>query len=134
VVQKNHLMLHFLKLRLVVNDLHIYNLSRNKPVLVTIPATPAHIVVTDGFHITKPIRLTWHRGIDYFHVTCAIDNDLLGGGFIFMIMLFAMGATSGLFVLQLLSMFPIVYILYLYYINREEFIRLRPVPLNAGAV
>jgi hypothetical protein len=126
VVQKNHLMLYFLKLRLVVNGMHIYNLRRNKPVLITIPTNPSRIVVTDGFHITRPLTLKHQQRTGYFNISCAIDNDGLVGGLLFMLMFFAMGATSGVIVLQLFSMLPVGYILFLYYIRRKEFIQIRP--------
>lgn len=125
VVQKNHVLLSFLKLRLVVNGMHIYNLNKNKPVLVTMPTNPARIVVTDGFHITQPIELRYRSQKTYFNIVCAIDNDVLIGGAIFMLMFFAMGATSGVFVLQLFSMLPVIYVLFLYYIKRKEFIQIQ---------
>jgi hypothetical protein len=120
-------LLHFLKLRLVVNGMQIYNLRKNKPIRITIPTIPSRIVVTDGFHITEPIELAYRQQTAYFAVVCAIDNDVLVGGLIFMLMFFAMGATSGVFVLQLFSMLPIIYILFLYYIRRKEFIQIRAV-------
>jgi hypothetical protein len=125
VVQKNHVLLRFLKLRLVVNGMHIYNLRNNKPVLVTMPTNPAQVVVTDGFHITQTMELKCRRPTTYLNVACAIDNDVLIGGFVFMLMFFAMGSTSGVFVLQLFSMLPLIYILFIFYIRRREFIQLR---------
>jgi len=120
------LLLRFLKLRLVVNGMHIYNLRRQKPVMVSMPTNPSRVVVTDGFHITQPIELRYRQQTTYFDVVCAIDNDVLVGGLIFMLMFFAMGATSGVFVLQLFSMLPVIYILFLYYIKRKAFIQIRP--------
>lgn len=119
-------MLRFLKLRLVVNGMHIYNLRKNNPVLITMPTNPSRIVVTDGFHITQAMELKYRQQTSYFNIVCAIDNDVLVGGLVFMLMFFAMGATSGVFVLQLFSMLPIIYILFLYYIRRKEFIQIRP--------
>ena len=119
-------MLRFLKLRLVVNGMHIYPLRKNKPVFITIPTHPSRLVVTDGFHISQPVELRLRQRTGYFTVVCAIDNDLLVGGAIFMLMFFSMGATSGMFVLQLFSMLPMIYVLYLYYIRRREFIQIRP--------
>ena len=126
VVQKNHLLLHFLKLRLVVNGMHIYNLRRNQPVLITVPTNPARVVVTDGFHITQPIELKYRKHVSYFDIVCAVDNDVLVGGLIFMLMFFAMGASSGVLALQIFSLLPIGYVLFLYYIRRNEFIKIRP--------
>jgi hypothetical protein len=119
-------LLRFLKLRLVVNGMHIYTLRKNNPVLVTMPTNPSRIVVTDGFHITQPMELKYRQQISYFNIVCAIDNDVLIGGFIFMLMFFAMGATSDVLILQLFSMLPVMYILFLYYIRRNEFIQIRP--------
>lgn len=106
--------------------MHIYPLHRQKPVLVTMPTNPSRIVVTDGFHITQPMELRYRQQTAYFDVVCAVDNDVLVGGLIFMLMLFSMGATSGVLVLQFLSMLPVIYILFLYYIKRKAFIQIRP--------
>ncbi|RYZ62744.1 MAG: hypothetical protein EOO14_01375 [Chitinophagaceae bacterium] len=126
VVQKDHLLLQFLQLRLVVNGMHIYHLRKNRPILVTMPANPSRIVVTDGFHITRPMELRYRQQVAHFAVACAVNNDVLVGGAIFMLMFFAMGATSGMFVLQLFSLLPIATMLFLYYIKRQEFIQVRP--------
>ena len=119
-------MLRFLKLRLVVNGMHIYPLRKNKPVLVTIQAVPSRLVVTNGFHISPAVELRPRQRTGYFNVVCAVDNDLVVGGVIFMLMFFAMGATSGVMILQLFSTLPILYILFQYYIRRHAFIQLQP--------
>lgn len=106
--------------------MHIYTLRKNSPVLVTMPTNPSRIVVTDGFHITQPMVLKYRQQISYFNIVCAVDNDVLVGGLIFMLMFFAMGASSGVLVLQLFSMLPVIYMLFLYYIRRKEFIQIRP--------
>lgn len=120
------MLLRFLKLRLVVNGMHIYDLRKNKPVLVSMPTNPSRIVVTDGFHITQPLELKYRQHISCFHIVCAVDNDVLIGGLIFMLMFFSMGASAGVFVLQLFSMLPAAYVLFLYYVRRKEFIQIRP--------
>jgi hypothetical protein len=126
VVQKNHLLLRFAPLRLVVNGMQIYPLRKNKPVLITMNTTPSRIVVTDGFHITQPLELKYNQRAGRFDIVCAVDNDVLVGGLIFMLMFFAMGATSGVLLLQFFSFLPLGYILFLYYIRRKEFIQIRP--------
>lgn len=119
-------MLRFLKLRLIVNGMHIYPLRKNKPVFVTMPTNPSRIVVTDGFHVSRPMECPHRRRTGYFTIACAVDNDLLVGGAIFMLMFFAMGATSGVLALQVFSLLPLLYVLFLYYIRRREFIQIRP--------
>jgi hypothetical protein len=127
VLQKNQFLLRFLKLRVVVNGNYIYSLAKNKPVVIDMPTNPSKLVVTDGFHITKPIELTYSpKHTRFFKIACAIEDDQLLVGLIIIGLLYAMGATSGMVLLQLLSMAPVFYFLFLYYINRKEFIQLRP--------
>jgi hypothetical protein len=128
VVQKNHFLLRFLRLRLIVNGTYIYSLVTNKPIVVTIPTNPSKIVVTDGFHITKPLELTYsYTKTYYFKVVCGIENDQLLIGTIIGVVIYMMGVTSELILLQLMSISPIIYFLFLYYIKRKEFIQIRPV-------
>lgn len=106
--------------------MHIYALQKGQPIVVTMPTNPARIVVTDGYHITGPIQISYSpQRTHYFTIACVIENDVLVGGAIFMTLLFFMGLSSGLLVLQLFSMAPILYLLFLYYIKRKEFIQIR---------
>ena len=122
------MLLRFLSLRLVVNGMHIYPLKKGKPVVVNVPTNPARLVVTDGFHITAPVQIHYApQRIRYFAIACVVENDVLIGGAVFMLLLFFMGLTSGIVLLWLLSISPILYLLFLYYVKRREFIRIRPV-------
>ena len=55
-----------------------------------------------------------------------IQDDQLFVGLIIIALLYAMGSTSGMILLQLVSMIPIFYFLFLYYIKRREFIQVHP--------
>ena len=119
--------MRFLRLRLIVNGTYIYALSRGKPIVVSIPTNPSRIVVTDGFHITKPLELRYSSARTYyFKIVCGIENEQLLVGAIVSAIVYMMGVSSGFLVLQLLSIAPILYFLFLYYINRKEFIQIRP--------
>ena len=110
-----------------MNGAYIYSLVKNQPIVIDLPTNPSKVVVTDGFHITKPIELLYtQKRTHYFNIVCAIDDDQLWVGFIIIGLLYAMGATSGMIFLQLLSIVPVFYFLFLYYINRKEFIQLKP--------
>jgi hypothetical protein len=112
---------------LIVNGTHIYSLVKNKPIVVDIPANHSKIVVTDGFHITKPLELTYSIARTYyFKIVCGIENDHLLVGSIIMGLMYMMGVTSGLVFLQLLSSVPVFYFLFLYYVKRREFIQILP--------
>ncbi len=128
MLQKNQLLLRLLKLKVVVNGHHIYSLIRNKPVVIDMPTNPTKLVVTDGFHITPPVNVTYSRKYTrYFTIVCVIEDGQLIIGLIATLILYAMGYTSGIVFLQLLSVVPVLYFLFLYYVKRGEFIRIRPV-------
>ena len=92
------------------------------------PTNPTKLVVTDGFHITNPVNVTYSRDYArYFTIVCVIEDAQLIVGFIMTLVLYAMGLTSGIIFLQLLSLVPIFYFLFLYYIRRNKFIRIQPV-------
>jgi len=113
---------------MVVNGHSIYPLTRNKPIVIDMPTNPTKLVVTDGFHITSPMNVTYAKNYTrYFTVVCIIEDAQLIFSFILILVLYAMGYTSGIILLQFLSMVPIFYFLFLYYIRRKDFIRIQPV-------
>ena len=64
-----------MKLRVVINGHYIYNLVKNKPIVIDMPTNPTRMVVTDGFHITPPIDLTYTvRPVRYFTVACIVED------------------------------------------------------------
>jgi len=83
------------------------------------------MVITDGYHITKPMDLVYTvKPVRYFTVACAVEDEQLLFGFLMTAALYGMGFTSGFIILQLLSMIPVIYLLFIYYINRKDFIKI----------
>jgi hypothetical protein len=123
----NQVMLSFLNIRVIVNSKEIYPLLNDE--LVVIPVNDDHpkIVVTDGFHFTKPLELAYHEP-SYYHckIVCVINDLQLFGGFFLLIFFYLFGFLTGFFWLKLASFAPIIYFLFLYYINRKEFIQIVP--------
>jgi hypothetical protein len=112
----------------VINGHFIYALVKNKPVVIDMPTNPCKVVVTDGFHITTPVELTYSpKHTRFFTIVCVIEDAQLLFGFAIVAILYAMGTTSGIIFFQLLSIVPVLYFLFLYYINRKKFIQIRPV-------
>lgn len=106
--------------------MHIYSLQKGQPIVVTMPTNPSRIVVTDGYHITGPVQITYSpQRKHYFTIACVVENDVLVGGVISMTLVFFMGLSSGLLFLQLLSVTPILCLLFFYYIKRKKFIQIR---------
>ena len=50
-------MLRFLNTRVIVNNTAIYPLLNTEPIVIPVEKDHPKIVVTDGFHFTKPLEL-----------------------------------------------------------------------------
>lgn len=112
----------------MVNGREIYPLSSTKPVVIPVQANHPRIVITDGYHITTPLKLVYKELPVYcFKVTCAINDRQLLAGFLVLALFYLSGFYTGLLVLKVFSFLPLIYLLTFYYLNRKEFLRLVPV-------
>lgn len=94
--------------------------------MIEIRDSHSRIVVTDGFHFTKPIDLVYKQPSYYhFKVVCSIDDMQLLGNLFVLIVFYLLGFFTGVFVVKLLSFLPIVYLLFAYYIDRDSFIQVK---------
>ena len=126
ITRESQLLINFLNLRVIINGKDIYTLLPQKPVLISLNENIAKLVATDGFHYTKALELFFPVPQTYqVKVECAIDNNLLITGVVLLVMFALVGVVSDLVFLRLLSFVPVLYFLFLYYINRREFIRIR---------
>lgn len=99
-----------------------------RPVVIPVFENNPRIVVTDGYHITKPLKLVYKDLHTYcFRVSCTISDLHLIIGFGVLAVLYLSGMFTGLMPLKLFSFLPLIYLLGFYYLNRKEFIRLVPV-------
>lgn len=117
--------MRFIKLRVIVNGMYIYPLVEKRPVIVPLATNRPNIVATDGFHFTKPMIFPHNAQVNYLKVGCAIDDDHLIAGGIITFFLYLVGFTSGVMIITLISFFPILYFLYIFYVNRKEFIQIQ---------
>ena len=113
---------------MVVNNTEIYPLPNSQPVTITVSKNNPKLVVTDGFHFTKPVELVYHHlNTYYFKVICVIDDIQLLAGSLLLIVLYLLGFFTGVFILKLTSFAPVIYFLFFYYINRKDFLQITPV-------
>jgi hypothetical protein len=121
------LLLRFLKIRVIVDGMVIYPLERGKPIIVSLKAARPRIVVTDGYHYTKPLELALQNlHVHYYKVVCTIEDDQLIFGVILLALFYFAGLTSDLLFLKVLSFAPIIYFLLIYYRDRASFLQLKP--------
>jgi len=110
----------------IVNNKEIYPLTNEEPVVIEVHDNHPRIVVTDGFHFTKPIDLSFKQPSYYhFKVVCSIDDMQLLGNIFVLIVFYLLGFFTGSLVLKLLSFLPIFYLLFAYYIDRRSFIQIK---------
>ena len=122
------MLLSFLNIRAVVNGKEKYPLTNTKPVVIPVPENNPRIVVTDGYHITRPLKLIYNDlPICCFRVSCAISDRQLLAGFMVLSVLYLAGMFTGLTPIKVFSFLPLIYLLLYYYLNRREFLRLVPV-------
>jgi hypothetical protein len=125
ITRKNQVLLSFLDIRVVVNNNEIYPLLSTEPVVIPVEKDYPKIVVTDGFHFTRPLELTFKQPSYFnFDVVCAIDDLQLLAASLILVILYMLGFLTGFFILKLLSFAPIAWVLIYYYFNRKNFIRI----------
>ena len=126
--RKNQVLLSFLKIRAILNGKEIYPLLSTKPVVISVQENNPRIVVTDGYHFTAPLKLVYKDLHTYcFKVVCAISDQQLLAGFVILAALYLSGFYTGNLILKVFSFLPVIYLLFFYYLNRKEFIRIIPV-------
>jgi hypothetical protein len=120
-------LLNLLRVRIIIDGTAIYPLQKNKPVVIPLASNPSHVVVTDGFHCSKPLEVAFHHlPVYYFKISCAVDNNRLAAGIILSLLFFLAGFSSGILFLVLLSFAPFIFFLYRFYIKKQEFIQMKP--------
>jgi len=128
ITRKKQILLSFLNIRVIVNEKEIYPVKQGQRIVISIEKNNPKIVVTDGYHFTQPLELVYHHlHVYYFKIICAIDDTQLLAGSGVLILFYLMGFVTCIFILKLASLFPVLYFLFLYYINRKEFIQIQAV-------
>jgi hypothetical protein len=126
--RSNHALLSFLKVRAVVNGLQIYPLVDLKPIIITVEDNNPRLVITDGYHISTPLKLVYKEIDTYcFKVECTVSDKQLYMALGLLSILYLSGFFTNLLPLKVFSFFPILYLLLSYYLNKKGFFKLVPV-------
>jgi hypothetical protein len=121
-------LLSFLKIKVIVNGREIYPLLTTKPVVIPVKQNNPRIVVTDGYHITRPLKLVYKDLHTYcFRVVCAISDLQLIVGFVVLAGFYLTGYLTGILFFKIFCFAPVLYLLVFYYLSRRDFIRITPV-------
>ncbi len=125
ITLKKSWLLSFFRLRVIINGKDIYTLVKGEKLVIPLTENNPKIVLTDGYHITKPLELVFHHiHTYYFRVVCVIDNYQLVAGIAATIIIYLLGLLTGFLAIKLVSFFPIFYFLFFYYIRRKDFLQI----------
>ncbi|TDX02256.1 hypothetical protein [Dinghuibacter silviterrae] len=114
------------RIRIVLDGKDIYPIG-NEKVVIDVDHNNPVLVVTDGFHISRPLELVYyHLNTYYFRVECGMDDGQLIAGLALTMLFFLTGMLTRWWIFGVLSFGPVLYILFLYYIKRKDFLSLRP--------
>jgi hypothetical protein len=103
-------------------------LENSRPVVISVEENHPRIVITDGYHITKPLKLVYRdNNACCFRVSCAISDAQLLWGFALLVVCYLGGLYTGLLILKVVSFLPLLCVLMFYYLNRSDFLKLVPV-------
>jgi hypothetical protein len=110
----------------IINGKNIYALGSDEKLIITLHENNPKVVVTDGFHYTKPLEIVYHHiHTYYFRIVCSIENQHLAFGLLMMSFCFFLGIATGFLLIKFFAFVPILYFLFLYYINKKDFLQIR---------
>ena len=116
-------MLRVLRLYVVVNDTHLYQLKEEQPLTIDNIDLPVKIIAENGFHFSKPLYIKQHTGAPVVvGIGCEADNGRLWGGILISALFFIIFFVTGLYVLLLPANLPLFYLVYKFFWKPKQFI------------
>lgn len=117
-----------LKLYVVINDLHLYQLKEQEPLLIEAHELPVKIVAKNGFHFSKPFYIKKYTGDNILiGIGCNADNGRLWGGTAFSVLFFIIFLITGYHIILLLANLPLLFLVYQFFLKPKEFITIETV-------
>jgi hypothetical protein len=111
-----------LKLYIVVNDTHLYQLKEMQPLIIEQTKLPVKIVAKNGFHFSKPKYIKDTTNPILIGIGCEADNGRFWGGVIFSIFFFGIFYITGYYIILLLANLPLFFLFYKFFIKPNQFI------------
>lgn len=107
----------------VVNDVHLYQLKEQEPLIIDEQELPVKIVVKNGFHFSKPFYIKKYSGENILlGIGCKADNGSLWGAVVFSLLFFVVFFVTGFHIVLLLANLPLLFLFYQVFVKSKEFI------------
>jgi hypothetical protein len=127
IIRQRHWLLRLMGMRAVVNNHHLYELAEAAPVAIPFADAAVTLMVTNGFHASEPLQLTFEPGSTYFFQVNALVNNT-GLAFILLASLafFALYVLNGSGLLLIAANLPILALVWIFFLQPKRAILLKP--------
>ena len=122
-LRHRHILLRILNLRIVVNQTRIYELKERQPLIIPCPEPAIQVLITNGFHHSRLVKIKSRPGICFYEVEGLIDNIQLLTGLVLTLFFFTIYILTGILFFILFANVPLIIMLVIFYIMRNDFIR-----------
>jgi len=120
-------LLRFFTIWVIVNDTQVYFFDKKKPLVIFV-SNGSKLVVSDGFHHSTPFHTCFATKNELrYRVALFAEDDQFIAGFVLLLIFYAMGLTSNILFMRIVSFVPILVFLYVYYIKKDKFLQLSAV-------
>jgi hypothetical protein len=114
-----------LKLYVVVNDTHIYELNEQQPAIIENEKQPLKVAAKNGFHFSELLTLdNTTSPVILLGVGCQVDNGKLIGCALLSIWLFIIYFAIHNYAILALANLPILYIMYYFFWKPKQFLKI----------
>ena len=124
LLRHRHFLLKFLKLRAIVNGTVIYEIKEKEPVTIHCSEPVTSIMLTNGFHHSREIKIAQKPGNHFYEIESRIDDVQLLSGLMLMVLFFVIYIVSGVRLFMLFANVPLLLMLWHFYIKRKDFIQI----------
>jgi hypothetical protein len=115
------------RIQIVLDGKDIYPMGNREELVIHVDHNNPVLVVTDGYHISRPLELVYHHlNTYYFRVECGMDDGQLIIAAIIAGFFTMMGLVTHLVIYPIIAMLPVIYTMVQYYIRKKDFLNLRP--------
>ncbi|MBP6432154.1 MAG: hypothetical protein KA319_10330 [Ferruginibacter sp.] len=115
-----------LKLYVVVNDTHIYELNEQQPVVIEQEKLPIKVTAKNGFHFSELLTIESNiSSVILLGVGCKVDNGELIGCLFLSVWLFIIYFAIHNYAILALANLPILYLMYFFFWKPKQFLHVR---------
>jgi hypothetical protein len=110
--------LRHLPLRAVVNHTQLYELTEAEPVAIQFSEATVTLMVTNGFHASEPLQLSFEPGSTYFfQVNAVMNNKAMAVMALLSLLLFACYALNGSGLLLAAANLPVLALVWVFFLQ-----------------